>query len=133
MYFQSVTGVTFFLQWDYFSTIYMCTLCNLFFAHFLHLHFNLKCCLLKELLCFITAFFVYFPYVRLSTCFFVYLFPFLLTTSLLGTDCPCSWTIDGYLRNTYLVTQNLPQINTAKHETFPIQIRKITVQICGDF
>ena len=33
----------------------------------------------------------------------------------------------------YWVTQKLPQIYTANHETFPIQIRKITVQICGNF
>ena len=33
----------------------------------------------------------------------------------------------------YLVTQKLPQIYTANHATFPIGIRKITVQICGNF
>ena len=33
----------------------------------------------------------------------------------------------------YWVTQKLPQIYTANHATFPIQIRKITVQICGNF
>ena len=33
----------------------------------------------------------------------------------------------------YWVTQKLPQIYTAYHATFPIQIRKITVQICGNF
>ena len=34
---------------------------------------------------------------------------------------------------TYWVTQKLPQTNTANHATFPIRIRKITVQICGNF
>ena len=34
-------------------------------------------------------------------------------------------------RNLYWVTQKLPQIYTANHATFPIEIRKITVQICG--
>ena len=33
----------------------------------------------------------------------------------------------------YWVTQMLPQIYTANHATFPIQIRRITVQICGNF
>ena len=33
----------------------------------------------------------------------------------------------------YVVTKKLPQIYTANHETFPIQIREITVQICGIF
>ena len=33
----------------------------------------------------------------------------------------------------YWVTQKLPQIHTANHPTFPIRIRKITVQICGNF
>ena len=33
----------------------------------------------------------------------------------------------------YWVTQKLLQIYTANHLTFPIQIRKITVQICGNF
>ena len=33
----------------------------------------------------------------------------------------------------YWVTQKLPQIYTANHATFPIQICKITVQICGNF
>ena len=31
------------------------------------------------------------------------------------------------------VTQKLPQIYTENHATFPIRIRKITVQICGNF
>ena len=31
------------------------------------------------------------------------------------------------------MTQKLPQIYTANHATFPIQIRKITVQISGNF
>ena len=31
------------------------------------------------------------------------------------------------------VTQKLPQIYTANHATFPIRIRKMTVQICGNF
>ena len=34
---------------------------------------------------------------------------------------------------TYWVTQKLPQIYTANYATFSIQIRKITVQICGNF
>ena len=33
----------------------------------------------------------------------------------------------------YWVTQKLPQIYTANLATFPIRIRKITVQICGNF
>ena len=33
----------------------------------------------------------------------------------------------------YWVTHKLPQIYTANHATFPIQIRKITVHICGKF
>ena len=33
----------------------------------------------------------------------------------------------------YWVTQKLPKIYTANHATFPIRIRKITVQICGNF
>jgi len=33
----------------------------------------------------------------------------------------------------YWVTQKLPQIHTANPTTFPIRIRKITVQICGNF
>ena len=33
----------------------------------------------------------------------------------------------------YWVTQKLLQIYTANHATFPIRIRKITVQICGNF
>ena len=33
----------------------------------------------------------------------------------------------------YWVTQKLPQIYTANHAAFPIRIRKITVQICGNF
>ena len=33
----------------------------------------------------------------------------------------------------YWVTQKLPQIYTANHATFPIRLRKITVQICGNF
>ena len=36
-------------------------------------------------------------------------------------------------RTVYWVTQKLPQIYTANHATFPLQIRKITVQICGNF
>ena len=32
----------------------------------------------------------------------------------------------------YWVTQKLPQLYTANHATFPIQIRKITVHICGN-
>ena len=31
------------------------------------------------------------------------------------------------------MTQKLPQIYTANHTTFPIRLRKITVQICGNF
>ena len=37
----------------------------------------------------------------------------------------------SYMR--YWVTKKLLQIYTAKHATFPIRIRKITVQICGNF
>ena len=33
----------------------------------------------------------------------------------------------------YWVTQKLPQIYTANYVTFPIQIRKIKVHICGNF
>ena len=33
----------------------------------------------------------------------------------------------------YWVTQKLPQIYTANHATFPIQIHKIAVQICSNF
>ena len=33
----------------------------------------------------------------------------------------------------YWVVHKLPQIYTANHATFPIQILKITVQICGNF
>ena len=33
----------------------------------------------------------------------------------------------------FWVTQKLPQIYTANHAIFPIRIRKITVQICGNF
>ena len=33
----------------------------------------------------------------------------------------------------YLVTQKLPQIYIANYATFPIQIRKIAVHICGNF
>ena len=33
----------------------------------------------------------------------------------------------------YWVTQKWPQIYTANHATLPIQIRKSTVQICGNF
>mgnify|MGYP001267233599 CR=1 FL=1 len=37
------------------------------------------------------------------------------------------------LGQTYWVIQKLPQIYTENYATFPIQIRKITVQICGNF
>ena len=33
----------------------------------------------------------------------------------------------------YWVTQKLPQIYAAHHATFPIRIREIAVQICGNF
>ena len=33
----------------------------------------------------------------------------------------------------YWVTQKLPKIYTAKHATFQIQMRKITVQLCDNF
>ena len=33
----------------------------------------------------------------------------------------------------YWVTQKFPQIFNANHATFPIHIRKITVQLCGNF
>ena len=36
-------------------------------------------------------------------------------------------------RKRILGAHKLPQIYTANHATFPIQIRKITVQICGNF
>ena len=39
---------------------------------------------------------------------------------------------DGY-GVIYWVTQKLLQIYTANHATFPIRIRKITAQICGNF
>ena len=32
----------------------------------------------------------------------------------------------------YWVIQKLPQMYTSNHATFPIRIRKITVQICGN-
>ena len=35
--------------------------------------------------------------------------------------------------DTYSVTQKLPHTYTTNHATFPISIRKITVQICGNF
>ena len=35
--------------------------------------------------------------------------------------------------HTYWVTQKLPQIYTANHATFPVEMRKITVQIGGNF
>ena len=41
--------------------------------------------------------------------------------------------IQAFKRCTYWVTQKLPQIYTAYHATFPIQLRKITVYICGNF
>ena len=37
------------------------------------------------------------------------------------------------LVNMYWVTQKSPQIYIANHATFPIRIRKFTVQICGNF
>ena len=37
------------------------------------------------------------------------------------------------IMDTYWLTQKLPPIYTANHATFPIRIRKITVQICGNF
>ena len=33
----------------------------------------------------------------------------------------------------YWVIQKLPQIYAANQATYPIQIRKITIQICGNF
>ena len=36
------------------------------------------------------------------------------------------------IMDTYWLTQKLPPIYTANHATFPIHIRKITVQICGN-
>ena len=53
----------------------------------------------------------------------------------------CTWKkhytfglIRGFLSaKCYWVTQKLPKIYTANHATFPIRIRKITVQICGNF
>ena len=35
--------------------------------------------------------------------------------------------------NTYWLVHKLPQIYTANQATFPIQMRKISVQICGNF
>ena len=37
------------------------------------------------------------------------------------------------VNNNYWVTQKLPQIYTANHATVQIRIRRITVQICGNF
>jgi len=42
-------------------------------------------------------------------------------------------TFHIYLHLKLFLTQKLLHIYTANHATFPIQIRKITVQICGDF
>ena len=42
-------------------------------------------------------------------------------------------TFHIYLHLKLFLTQKLLQIYTANHATFPIQIRKITEQICGDF
>jgi len=36
------------------------------------------------------------------------------------------------VKSMYWVTQKLPQIYTANLATFPMKIRKITVQICGN-
>ena len=41
-------------------------------------------------------------------------------------------TLGSYILS-YWVTQKLPQIYTANPATFPIQMRNITVQICGNF
>ena len=43
-----------------------------------------------------------------------------------------SLTFSHQIKN-YWVAQKLPQIYTANHATFPIRVRKITVQICGNF
>ena len=39
----------------------------------------------------------------------------------------------GIEKDSYWVTQKIPQIYTANHATSPIKIRKITVHICGNF
>ena len=39
----------------------------------------------------------------------------------------------NYFLDIYWVTQKLPHIYTANHATFPIRIRKLTVNICGNF
>ena len=38
-----------------------------------------------------------------------------------------------YVHCTYRAFPKLPQIYTANHATFPIQMYSITVQICGNF
>ena len=45
----------------------------------------------------------------------------------------CTFDATGPRYTYYLVTQKLPQIYTANHATFQIQIRKITVHIGGNF
>ena len=58
-------------------------------------------------------------------CLFVLLFLYLTVTSVL-------WTVLPFI-DIYWVPHKLPQIYTTNHATFPIQIHKITVQICGNF
>ena len=47
------------------------------------------------------------------------------------SDSLMDQSTDSYI--IYWVTQKIPQIYTAYHATFPKQIRKITVQVCGNF
>ena len=56
---------------------------------------------------------------------FINLFPILF--------CNLLYKIGQDFLDIYWVTQKLPQIYTANHATFPIRIRKITVQICDNF
>ena len=49
------------------------------------------------------------------------------------TDIGANKTYIKHRYNIYWVTQRLQQIYTANHATFPIRIRKITVQICDNF
>ena len=44
-----------------------------------------------------------------------------------------TWTKLFFIFGLYWVPHKLPQKYTANHATFPIQIHKITVQICGNF
>ena len=44
-----------------------------------------------------------------------------------------TYSSTAILPNYLLGDQKLSQVYTANHATFPTQIRKITVQICGNF